>query len=463
MKNKILLSFIIVWISIFAVIMSNSLQIEDIYLYNLWIDILSLSVLSILVVCYRGKSFFEPIYFISAIYAAMFFITPIYDILIGELYWYGYSLFDYGITTTIIALMGYLAFYLFYVVSFTGKYKSNCLKIKKRIVIVQRGTVPAIVAMYIICFAANVYYLLHSGYGNLLYILSLGLLDNAGNSYATYSNIGFVSMLSYSLPTVVLLYWEFGKNKVLKWMLFVPMLMMQVARGFRFFVIQIFITFACYYFIRKNKRIKMVYLIAVIGTMMLFVLLMTTFRVSIRSGAGIDTGIINWDTIKQSFDSAFWDNLRIYQNVYGMVSVIPSQYEYVWGRQIVIGTIVMIIPRMIWPGKISSYGGESLMTLIGSNIASGQAYPALGEYYYAAGVAGVIFFMAIYGLWTKKMKSKYMNNINSLDLIYFSVLLGCNLQLIIRGYFPSNFWYLVFAIIPVWITRKFFVKEVPVQ
>ena len=35
----------------------------------------------------------------------------------------------------------------------------------------------------------------------------------------------------------------------------------------------------------------------------------------------------------------------------------------------------MMIPRAIWPGKISSYGGEGLRVLIGNNIAAGQAYP----------------------------------------------------------------------------------------
>lgn len=104
----------------------------------------------------------------------------------------------------------------------------------KRKVVSQKYTVPVIIIMYVVCFVANAYYLLHSGYGSLLYILSLGLLDNSSSSYTTYSNIGFVSMLSYSLPTVVLLYWEFGNSRFLKWVLFVPMLMMQVARGFRF-------------------------------------------------------------------------------------------------------------------------------------------------------------------------------------------------------------------------------------
>ena len=81
-----------------------------------------------------------------------------------------------------------------------------------------------------------------------------------------------------------------------------------------------------------------------------------------------------------------------------MVPVIPSQYDYVWGRQIVIGTIVMMIPRALWPGKISSYGGEGLTTLIGPNIASGQAYPALGEYYYAAGFGEFCFYGTLWSL-----------------------------------------------------------------
>lgn len=409
---------------------------------------------------YRGKGCFEPIYFITVIYAMMFFVTPIYDILTGEFAWYGYYLFEYGIKTSLMALVGYIAFYILYTRSFTFGHKRSCITKEKRRVASTKYTVPAILIMYVVCFVANAYYLLHSGYGSLSYILSLGLLDNSSSSYTTYSNIGFISMLSYSLPTVVLLYWEFGKSKFLKWALFLPMLMMQVARGFRFFVIQIFITFVCYYFIRKNKKVKIAHLIVILGVMMVFVLLMTTFRGAIRSGVGIDTGIIDGETIKDSFDSAFWDNLRIYKNVYGMVSVIPSQYGYVWGRQIVIGTIVMIIPRALWTGKISSYGGEGLATLIGSNIASGQAYPTLGEYYYAAGILGILFFMGLYGHWAKRLKNEYMNNVNALDLIYFSVLLGCNLQLIIRGYFPSNFWYLVFAIIPIWLMRKFFVKEV---
>ena len=51
---------------------------------------------------------------------------------------------------------------------------------------------------------------------------------------------------------------------------------------------------------------------------------------------------------------------------------------------------------------------------------------------------------------------KYKDNANDgLDLIMFSVLLGDNLQLLIRGYTPSNFWYVVFTVLPLYLIRYF--------
>ena len=112
----------------------------------------------------------------------------------------------------------------------------------------------------------------------------------------------------------------------------------------------------------------------------------------------------------------------------------------------------MVVPRIVWPNKLSTQAGMSLDVLIGRNFyGTGQAYPNLGEYYYAMGVAGIVFFMAIYGIWAKKMKKLYTkSDITGIDIIYYSTLLGTNLQLIIRGYTPSNFWYLLFSVLPVW-------------
>ena len=464
-SNKILFGLIIILgaLIVFMVIMPKN--VDEVYWKNYLIDLFCLTAILFLLLIYtlkNGFDLFDPIFFISAIYATLYFIAPIHDILIGKYTWFGYNLFLYGVKGSLISLAGYFSFFLFYF--FSGNKLSNRIDIKtNNIDCVELGykertvLMIVIVAMYAICFAANVFYMVHSGYTNLLYILTLGLLGQEGDAATKIESIGFISMLSYSLPTVTLLYWNYGKSRILKIVLFVPMLMLQVTRGFRFFVIQIAITFFAYYFIRKRKRPRISTILLFLIIMMIPVLLMTLFRDSVRAGGGINIPSINGDSISEAFDQAFWENLRIYQNFYGMVAVIPSKYGYVYFRQIIIGTVIMVIPRILWSGKISTYGGAGLKTLIGSNIADGQAYPNLGEYYYAIGILGVIFFMSLYGWWMKHVRIRGADyEAGGLNNIIFAVLLGTNLQLIIRGYTPSNFWYVVFVIIPVYIIKFLF-------
>lgn len=459
-KGHMLSGIILILISVFFLMWVRTKNYNTIYTYNIFLDIFYLVICGILLIKYADNREFDildPIYFVSAIYLTMFFITPVYDILIGNYYWFGYSLFEYGPKASTIAFIGYLAMYLFISKEFrigidyplsdniTVSNMENKPKDSKMIM-------PIIYVMYAVAFIANVYYLVNSGYGNLTYILTLGL-SGSGNIGVETNNIGFVSMLSYSLPTIVLLVWEYSNSKFLKIVLFVPMFMLQVARGYRFFVIQIVVTFIAYYYLKNKSRPKLKLIIMFILIMMVFILIMTIFRNAIRGGEGINISMLNGEIFFEALDEAFWDNLRIYQNVYGMVGVIPNEYPYVGMRQILIGTLIMTIPRAIWPNKISSYGGESLRVLIGGNLAAGQAYPTIGEYYYAFGILGVCFFMAVFGGWLKKLRNYYMYSNNPLDTIYFSIMLGCCLQLIIRGYFPSNFWYLFFAVLPVWGIR----------
>ncbi len=442
-------------------------DIDAVYVENLVVNYISALSVVVLLLIYghsRKTGIFDPIYFFSVIYLFMFFIAPIYDILMGKYYWFGYDLFKYGLKATLIELAGYIAFYFAYTVSFREKesLEENIKEIEKEKFLTEdlspakrHNIVLVVLLMYLVCFAANVFYLVGSYKVDLLYLLTLGIVGDTGVTDETVENIGFVSMLSYSLPTVTMLYWEYGRSKTLKIVLFIPMLMLQVSRGFRFLVIQIFVTFIAYYFISKQKKVKFLPTLFIILVMILFLLLMTLFRDAVRMGVGADLSYLSADILRDAFDAMFWENLRIYRNFYGMVDAIPSRYDYVYGRQIIIGTIVMVVPRIIWPGKIPSYGGVSLVEIIGSNLnGTGQAYPTIGEYYYALGIVGVIMFMVFFALWLKYLRKHYFKSRDPLKIIAFSSMLGCILQLLIRGYFPSNFWYLVFCLIPVWIIRK---------
>lgn len=455
---------------LFLLILLYPSEAGEIYRNNYIVDGFALLVVLLLIIIYISKNgfdMFEPIYFITIIYAVLYFVTPIYDILTGEYLWFGYDLFEYGVESTLIALTGYIVFYIFYVFKF--KLKTNFNTTQSNITEIKHNDfksekinliITVTLIIYAVSFAANVWYMLKSGYTSLTYILTMGLIGGEATASETVDNIGFVSMLSYCLPAATLLYWEYGRNKPLKIILFVPMLMLQVSRGFRFFVIQIAVTFFSYYYIKKKKRPKIINILFALIVLMIPILLMTMFRDTVRAGEGAAVSSVSGDSIKEAFDQAFWDNLRIYKNFYGMVNAIPEKHSFVYGRQMIIGTIVMVIPRIIWPGKISTGAGVGLEQIIGSNLkGTGQAYPNLGEYYFALGIVGVIICMALYGWWAKKLKTKYMSvSAGGINNILFSVLLGANLQLIIRGYTPSNFWYLVFSILPILII-KMIVKE----
>lgn len=454
-SKRYITSFLLLALFIIILIIAYPLNANVLYKNNY--VILSICLLIILLLLnglyIKGKlDFFEPLTVVSLIYLFMFFITPIYDIVIKNYYWYGYNLFVYGIKSTIIAFIGYLIFFIFYRIDFLHFHfiKKNYKHFYKK------NLIWLVFLIYGFSLVCNIYYMIQKGGYDLTYLLTLGMLGKSNMGSTTESSIGYISMFSYCLPAATLLYWEFGNNKLIKIILFVPMMILQIARGFRFFIIQIAITFFAYYYIKRNERPKLQTIVLFLCLLLIPIIIMTMFRSNIRAGAGINFNIINLDSIIESLDDAFWGNFRIYRNYYGIIGNIPSNYSYMYFEQIIFGTLSMVIPRAIWPNKPNSFG-IGLDKIIGNNLANtGQAYPGLGEYYYSFGLVGIFFFMTVYAIWMKKVKKKVMYyNTSNIDIIEFSILLGTNLQLLIRGYTPSNFWYVVFSLLPVYIIRLY--------
>lgn len=465
-QNKAIMGFVILIVMTICLLLLYPKDNNRVYVLNYYINSLCLliSVLMLTKLFIQNKmDIFEPITVIGFIYITMYFFTPLYDMKIGEYSWFGYDVFIYGVKATIIELIGFVVFYFCYTHKFIIKrtekyeYKMENKKHGCDVLVSENKSdtiVIVIMIIYIIAFGANLYYLTRISGNSILYSLTAGILGSGNTNDTTSNSIGFISMLSYSLPTATLLYWEFGKSNLMKVSLFLPMFILQVTRGFRFFIIQIVISFFAYYFLKKETRPKMLSILMLLIVVLVPVVIMTVFRNSIRSGGGVDFSVMDFERIRKAFDEAIWENFRIYRNFYAMVDKIPSQYPFVYGRQMIIGTIAMVIPRIIWPGKVSTQAGVGLEYIVGSRLKGvGQAYPNIGEYYYALGIAGVVLFMAIYGIWARRLKNKYINSKDGLDIILYAVLLGGNLQLLIRGYTPSNFWYLVFSVLPVWIIR----------
>lgn len=405
---------------------------------------------------------FSPITLFTMVYVVMFYVTPIYDLLIREYTWFNVNLFDQSIRCSFYALIGYVCFFIAYKYRFVI---NRCEKLYEKeytegkIICFEKCNSDQILLFavigYFVCLLANIYYLVSSGGNSVLYILTLGMMGNSGKEMT--SNIGAISMLSYALPSFTLLYVEYGKNRFLKILAFFLMFELQVARGFRFFILQIVFMFGSYYFIKEKKKPKFGQILIILTVTGIPLILMTVFRVSIRSGEGMDLAILSEDVFLDALDAAFWENLRIYKNFYAIVKVVPSQTSYLYGAQTILYTAIMMIPRAIWPNKPGNPGTIAQEIALGkSAVLGGSAYPALGEYYYDIGLLGIVIWMSIFGLFLSRIEDRYRYKaVTKEDLMVFCTVLGNVLQFVIRGYMPSNFWMLVFCIIPYWFVGKY--------
>lgn len=392
----------------------------------------------------------DPLSVTSVIYAFVYAVCPIYDILTGTFQWFGHDLFIFGPGATIVAAIGYLAFAITYKLTWHAPKKRIADDANQ-----PKSFVPLILVMYAVCFAGNSYYMVSGGGNSLVYCLTLGVIGDGGGDKVE-SSIGFVSMLSYCLPAITLMYIQYGRSTFLKIAMAYAMLALQVSRGFRFIVFEIAIMFLCYYRFRYKRMPSLRVALPLAAILFAAVMLMTIFRSDIRSGSGMDLSSLSMIGFADTFDEMLWDNLRIYKNFYGMVGVIPDVYPFVYGQQIILGPLLMFVPRIIWPGKPETLkGGYDLDVLIGPELSgTGQAFPNLGEYWYAFGLIGVVLFMALYAWWMKRSELKYGNDsTDPLSWIMLAVLVSLNLQLIIRGYTPSNLWLIVFSILPIVVIR----------
>lgn len=407
---------------------------------------------------------FSPITLFTMVYVVMFYVTPIYDLLIREYTWFNVNLFDQSIRCSFYALIGYVCFFIAYKYRFVI---NRCEKLyekeytESKIICFEKCNSDQILLFavigYFVCLLANIYYLVSSGGNSVLYILTLGMMGNSGKEMT--SNIGAISMLSYALPSFTLLYVEYGKNRFLKILAFFLMFELQVARGFRFFILQIVFMFGSYYFIKEKKKPKFGQILIILTVTGIPLILMTVFRVSIRSGEGMDLAILSEDVFSDALDAAFWENLRIYKNFYAIVKVVPSQTSYLYGAQTILYTAIMMIPRAIWPNKPGNPGTIAQEIALGkSAVLGGSAYPALGEYYYDIGLLGIVLWMSIFGSFLSRIEDRYRYKaVTKVDLMVFCTVLGNVLQFVIRGYMPSNFWMLVFCIIPYWFVGKYMI------
>ena len=114
-KRFMIGSFITTFVFMIIVFYIPSM-VEQKYLLNYYVN--SFLLTSCLIIYFRFYyvnkfDIFSPFNIVSLIYITMFFITPMYDLVQKEYYWFGIDLFSYGIKGSFIAFLGYFTFSFF--------------------------------------------------------------------------------------------------------------------------------------------------------------------------------------------------------------------------------------------------------------------------------------------------------------------------------------------------------------
>ncbi len=162
------------------------------------------------------------------------------------------------------------------------------------------------------------------------------------------------------------------------------------------------------------------------------------------------------------FEKTIFGNFGIYKSYYAVIKTVPDVLPYMYLYVIVIYTLVLAIPRIIWPGKPNNPINDPQLYGINEDAYyGGYAYPNLGEYYYAFGTIGIIIFMGISGYLLANIETKYrFKVIISLDYIIYSILVPATFQVVTRGYTPGNFYLFVALFIPCWCLKRFILKRI---
>ena len=312
------------------------------------------------------------------------------------------------------------------------------------------------VLIWCICLLITLIYDLSRGV-SIIYIFSYGILGGGGTASSLNSSLAILGNFAYALIVCWLYILCYSKNRMLIVGMAIITGSIYFSRGFRFVMMIMILSPIIYWYIRKNKRPKIINTILAVVGLIILAGLIEASRGAIRAGTG---GLnLSYSPI-ELINRVFLSDFTIFKQFYAMVLHIPRDLGYKFGQEMFWYTLIMAIPRGIWPGKPDFPYKEVLkVSLSEQAVMAGQAWPSIGAFYFEFGILGCIIFMYILGyvfariadpLFSKKMSLTYM--------IGYAVFIPSIMQIICRGCIPQQIYMLLFTYLPILIIDKFKIR-----
>ena len=423
--------------------------------YNhLCINLLVFYILWTFILLWKKVDILEPIVLVTVLHILLFEIVPIICLYTDRILFFDKDVWDGCIEGTYISTVGYLFLVLAYFLK--AKRKENALVGNDNVIHNKKNCLICAYIIWFVAFVCNVIVIL--GYGlNLRYLITGGqaILEQEANSKSAY---GFLVIIAYAMIPSFLYIYELGKSKIIKFILFYLMFMSFYVRGFRFIMIAVLIAPFIYRYLKKNKRPRLILIAVVLIALSIFSGYIQMARDSIRMGSGGDMDLIHIFNV-DNVSEMLIENFEIFKTYYAIVDYFSVGFKYTLGAEIILYTVVLFVPRAIWPAKPQPPLYNVITQVVNERAReSGTAFPYMGEYYFEFGIVGVCVFSFILGRLLKKLKMCLLGNDAHSYILYASVY-PLLLQVLIRGYTPTNFYMIIAVVLPVLIMRKFVSRE----
>lgn len=440
---------------------ASNIPFGDTYLFEKYLFVfISYLVMFPIILCVVVKMdvyIFEPFTLIVGLTFLTYSVGPMMSVILGDTSLNGFDVFDGCIEATVIYMISLAVFMLVYYSKskYTDSmgiendyYEDNDVDIQKIIII-----------SYILLFigmAVNIYDMLLKGF-SFDYMLSLGMMGNRDMEIET-ETIGGLSSFG-SMIFIPLLYLDkYERKKWIPVILRITCVVIALTRGTRFPIIVLVLSPIVMHFIERKKSPKgsTVLLIAALGVLLVGGVQM--LRTSTRLGTGIEGA--KWDQFNVLYIyGAFQGNFDMYKTLYAAINYFPSKEMFTLGQQMILCTLIWMIPRGLWPGKPVSYAMDVIKERwMGKGAVRGAfACGQLTEYYFEFGILGCIVCMGLFARFCQYLKVKYVNSKNIHDYVMYAVMFPTLMQLVIRGATQMNVWSIIFMLLPMF-AAEFIIK-----
>lgn len=392
----------------------------------------------------RPVSLFEPYTMVTLVYVLVYHVAPVFQFSLGNSARYGVDAMPQTVEAVALVMAGHFFFTLAY--GFVGRKKSqgSLPSIYREPIDKSRLTKIAYTA-FVVCYVLAVYYQIGRGF-SLAYVMTGGLTGEQSGTVGE-SSLMFLSYFRYACVGAWAVAFAYGQNRVAKVVSFVMLLAIVFFSGTRAAILLPILAPIVIHYIQKGGAPSLVSLGIATGLLVLLFAVMQVTRGGVAAGSGFDIGGSSVDDLFSPFYAEI-DDFKVF---YSILGVVPERHDFLYGSQMILYSLVLLVPRAIWPGKPMPQVYDIVNATYGNQaVLNGVAYPNLGEYYVEFGVIGVVVCMFVLGLLCRYARGFYIKRQGlSLSLVLYSLIYGALFQIIIRGYMPQNFTMMLFLLAPV--------------